>query len=77
MCVVVCCADSCHPSCPAEWGLPQQDPSGRDDPGSGGEAALSVSGCRGQSLARDLGRFQPDQRGFRPDQQVRGNTEIG
>ncbi len=60
-------------SCSAEWGLPQQDPSWQYDQGSCGKAALGMPGSRGQSLARDLGWIQLDQRGFRPDQQVSRN----
>lgn len=63
-------------SCTVEWGLLQQDSGWQHDQGSCCEAALSLPGCRGQNLARDLGWFQNDQRGFWPDQQVGRNIVI-
>lgn len=61
----------------AEQRLPQQYPGRWHDPGSGGEAALSLPGSRGQSLAGDVRRLHGDQKGFRQDQQVRGHFEEG
>lgn len=73
-CVCVCVCWLCCASGPDERGLPQQDPGWQHDEGSCGEAALSLPGCRGQRLARDLGRVQNDQRGVRPHEQVGTNA---